>query len=179
MIKRGNNDAFTLIELLVVIAIIGLLSTLSLVALNSSREKAKYAKTMADMNQVAKVVAMAEGESGKTLQEITGSGCSYCTGMCGGTYGGSRDLRGIAETDSCYLIWISDLRKIELETNGLEVGLTKIARDGWNSPFAFDENEGEGGNCDRDDTLRSAGPDGIFLNSDDITIKLARSGNCY
>jgi general secretion pathway protein G len=44
-----KNKAFTLIELLVVIAIIGLLAAIVIVNVNSARDKAKIAKTKADL----------------------------------------------------------------------------------------------------------------------------------
>jgi prepilin-type N-terminal cleavage/methylation domain-containing protein len=47
--KRG----FTLIELLVVIAIIGLLSSMSVYAINIARMKARDAKRLADLKQIA------------------------------------------------------------------------------------------------------------------------------
>jgi prepilin-type N-terminal cleavage/methylation domain-containing protein len=47
-----NNKGFTLIEMLVVIAIIGLLSSVVLVALGPSRNKAKDARIISDVNQV-------------------------------------------------------------------------------------------------------------------------------
>ena len=52
--KNHKKSGFTLIELLVVIAIIALLASIALVALNSARAKARDAKRVADMNQLAK-----------------------------------------------------------------------------------------------------------------------------
>lgn len=53
--KKVNNG-FTLIELLVVIAIIGLLSTFALISLDNSREKARDAKRIADVEQIQKAL---------------------------------------------------------------------------------------------------------------------------
>jgi prepilin-type N-terminal cleavage/methylation domain-containing protein len=50
--KMKNTKGFTLIEMLVVIAIIGLLSSVVLVALGPSRNKAKDARIILNVNQV-------------------------------------------------------------------------------------------------------------------------------
>lgn len=53
-IRRG----FTLIELLVVIAIIGLLSTMAVISLNDARAKARDARRISDVKQLATILEM-------------------------------------------------------------------------------------------------------------------------
>ena len=69
----NKQKGFTLIELLVVIAIIGLLSTMAVVSLNSARAKARDAKRLSDVRQMANVLAIlgTEGTAALPLE-----GCS-------------------------------------------------------------------------------------------------------
>ncbi len=54
--KMIHRKGFTLIELLVVISIIGLLSSIVLASVNSARAKARDAKRLADLRQIALAV---------------------------------------------------------------------------------------------------------------------------
>lgn len=53
-----NKKGFTLIELLVVIAVIGLLSTIVMVSLNTARMKARDARRLSDLKQIANALEM-------------------------------------------------------------------------------------------------------------------------
>jgi len=165
----GRQKGFTLIELLVVISIIGVLSTIAMTSLNGARIKAKQARIETNFDNFSKAVIVGEQEQNKTLMQITGSGCTRCSGSCTG-----RDLRNVSTTDSCYTAWASALSKIEAASSGAISGLlTVMARDPWGSPYILDENEGESSSSPcRLDAFSSAGPDGMVSTADDIDFTL-------
>lgn len=168
-----KNQGFTLIELLVVISIIALLSSIVLAAVNTAREKAQIARAKLELYQFTKAVNVAQGEAGKTLLTITGSNCSDCGGCRTGA-----SLKGTV--GACYTAWVNVVTTVQANTNGIVTGLTNMLRDPWGSPYALDENQGEGGvsGCSSTDSLRSVGPNGIWGDGDDILIPVTLSAVC-
>jgi len=84
--RMKSQKGFTLIELLVVISIIGILSSLVVVSLNDARAKARDARRLSDIRQMANVFAI-EATQGADVAEITGCSATtvekntrFCTG---------------------------------------------------------------------------------------------------
>ena len=165
MLFFPKTRGFTLIELLVVVAIIGLLSSVVIVSVLLLKERTRYAKAQQEIQELMKTAIIAQGDAGKTLQQITGNGCSDC--VCRG-----RNIQNIPDTDPCAVNWYNALEKIQ-EAASIMGGPVQIKRDPWNAPYGLDENELESGPSDcRYDTLRSAGPDGVLYNSDDYGVDI-------
>ena len=130
-----------------------------------------YTRAEVEISEFIKMAIIAQGETGKTIIEITGSGCSQCVCRTG------LDLRG--DTGDCYNNWTSALTLIQNATNNTVSGLDRMTRDPWGSPYQLDQNEREGSpdNCTRD-SIGTVGPDGIWNTSDDKNYSVPWHDTC-
>ncbi len=79
---QKSGAGFTLIELLVVISIIGLLASVVLVSLNSARTKARDAKRVADIKQIATALELYFDQNGSYPQCTAAIGGDQWCGQC-------------------------------------------------------------------------------------------------
>jgi prepilin-type N-terminal cleavage/methylation domain-containing protein len=95
---QTENFGFTLIELLVVIFIIGLLSSIVLTSINAARVKARDARRLADVRQIATAIQFYydDNNSFPSTAGCTGGWCCLGHGNAGtcwnGSYSGSTPL---------------------------------------------------------------------------------------
>ena len=81
------RKGFTLIELLVVIAVIGMLSSLVLVSMGGARKKARDARRMSDLRQIAAAMELAyiDSSSGCGGEDTYPTSSTKLTMICPGT----------------------------------------------------------------------------------------------
>ncbi len=159
-----KQKGFTLIELLVVIAIIGLLATIVLVSVNTAREKARYTRVKADIDQIVKAMKIYEIDVGELPPR--GDSCPAC---CYPNCQGSWDAVINAMLSNDGSGWDGPYLK------------APIPQDPWEHHFVYDDNACNS-NCGNS-YLSSAGPDGSRGTGDDyrvlVTHQIEVMGCCY
>lgn len=111
------QKGFTLIELLVVIAIIGMLSSVVLASLNSARSKARDARRIADLKQIATALALHYNDNNSYPDPTAACGSSgiWSSWACWPTFisttyiptvprdPSNRDLGNCGTVQNCYI----------------------------------------------------------------------------
>ncbi|WP_243311723.1 hypothetical protein [Fundidesulfovibrio agrisoli] len=127
-------------------------------------EPRRIAYTRADMDGLAAFLVKA-GQGMGSLEQLTANGCSECPCRDRGPVG------AMPRGDVCRANWDKALRAAYRAVhggepagpNGQDLIPSAWKRDAWGGPYLLDENAW---------TLRSAGPDGIPGNADDIVLPL-------
>ena len=138
------SSGFTIVELLVVIVVIGILAAITVVSYTGIATRAQVTKMNDDLSLLSKAIQAARITSGKTLLQI--HGYNYSAGRCN-SYASGTDLAALARTDICWTQYLADLNNIS-SASGMNV---QNMVDPWGRPYAIDENEGESGDCTKDD----------------------------
>ena len=131
------------------------------------RPEVKVETARAHMYQLAADFYLAKEKTGKTLTEINKNNCSECPCK------GGRQLKGLSNSDQCAGNWNKALFRIYKTIHGRSAIPENFLRDPWGSPYLIHEKEGEQGYppC-TEDTITSAGPDGIQDTPDDLIQKI-------
>ena len=146
--KKEKQMGFTIVELLIVIVVIGILASITVVAFSGIQQRAQAAKRDGDVSNYYKAVLLARENTGKVLAGITGHYWSigYCTHINYNPDG--VEPRDLPKTHVCWTQYYDNLAKVgaaaQMNLDSLRAGDTR------GNPYVFDENEGEGGNCNLD-----------------------------
>lgn len=161
----SRTTGYTLIEMLVVVAVIGLLASVLITSLGEARTAALYTRAQVDIRNLTDLITYVKFNRSTTLINVTGSACTECS--CRG-----ENLTNIPLTDSCVIDYYDVVDTLNQNTNGL-LSIDNPPLDPWGAPYLINENEGEmhGGSLNTTcvyDSISSAGPNGVFYDSDDV-----------
>ncbi len=165
-------SGFTLIELLVVISIIGVLASGVAASVSQARRSAQYARVQAEIRALAHLVEFARSEQNKTLTEISGGTCTECT-CRSGPLPVTINIQTLPTTGTCHTSYRNLIALLNLSTGGL-YQVIQPPLDPWGAPYLINENEGEvqsGGTCGTDN-ITSAGPNGLYYDTDDVNYNI-------
>lgn len=137
---------FTIVELLIVVVAIAILAAVTLAVYNGIQDRAKLSKVNADISNLIRAMEMSRTAVNGTLSTVTGSNCTRC--QCPYTSGDTTNYSTLPKTHACWTGYYASLDKIAL-ASGVNLNSLKNG-DPWGAPYAFDENEGEGGGCGYD-----------------------------
>ncbi len=158
------SKGFSLIELLVVTGMIALLASFILASLQDARLDAQYAKARTEIKQIEGLMLTAKVQKKLTIAQLSGTYCTECACRNVGS------LRDLPTSHACTTTYLSTMAKLNSSTDGIYTFKT-IPKDPWGSPYLINENEGEtgypGGTC-YTDSIASAGPNGLYYDTDDV-----------
>ena len=139
-LKRASlSYGFTIIELLIVIIVIAILATLVITAYNGVQTKAADVQHKDDQATIYKAILVARENTGKTLMQFTGSGCSNCGCL---NYTPTTEPKDQPKSSPCWTAYYNDINTISAAA-GINLDSLKDGDARGNPAFLFDENEGE------------------------------------
>jgi len=134
------------------------------------QQRARVSRAQTEVKQMGRLIMAIRDNAGQgTLAETTGSNFSSYTCYNIG------NIQKLPKTHQCWVDYYELLDTLESQGDN---SLSAFREgDPWGAPYILDENEGEenGGDCLREDIIKSAGPDGVYDNgSDDISWRMLR-----
>jgi prepilin-type N-terminal cleavage/methylation domain-containing protein len=168
-------SGFTIVELLIVIVVLGVLAALITASYSGAQTKAKISSTTNTMRTLQRAIIAARVNSGKSLQEITGS--FWTAGPC---VSGTTIVPSGQLNKTTHVCWTTYKQAINDIATAASTNLDDIKNgDAWGNAILIDENEGEAPTPCTKDTLKDYGADGVSSVGDDTSFSVPfYSGSC-